>query len=215
MIVFLAGLAAGAVHVVTGPDHLAAVAPLSVASRASAWKAGLRWGLGHSTGVGLVGVLALALREALPVDALSNFAERIVGVTLIGLGLWGLARLFKAHARAHEHAHDGVAHSHFAARHEHEHASPLRLALGVGTLHGLAGSSHLLGVLPALGLPTRFDAGLYLGGFALGTIAAMCAAAWSFGALGSRAGRGREFALGATSLAALAVGVLWLVAPLG
>jgi len=30
-----------------------------------------------------------------------------------------------------------------------------RAAFGVGTLHGLAGSSHLLGVLPALALPSR------------------------------------------------------------
>lgn len=55
MIVLLAGLAAGAVQVLTGPDHLAAVAPLSVASREAAWKAGLRWGRGHCA----VGVLWL------------------------------------------------------------------------------------------------------------------------------------------------------------
>ncbi|MCC6409751.1 MAG: High-affinity nickel transporter [Planctomycetes bacterium] len=217
MIVVLAGLAAGFVHVVAGPDHLAAVAPLSVAARESAWKAGVRWGVGHSLGVALVGALALALREALPLETFSGVAERLVGVTLIGLGLWGLARLVAARAKAAEHRHGDVVHSHLPlSAHErravHEHASPLRLALGVGTLHGLAGSSHLLGVLPALALPTRLDAGLYLGAFALGTVAAMAACAWTFGALGARK---RELALGATSVAALGVGVLWLVAPLG
>ncbi|MBI5434765.1 MAG: High-affinity nickel transporter [Planctomycetes bacterium] len=214
MIVVLAGFAAGFVHVVAGPDHLAAVAPLSVAARESAWKAGVRWGVGHSLGVALVGALALVLREALPLETFSGVAERLVGVTLIGLGLWGLARLFAARAKAAEHRHGEVLHSHLdvSPHGPHEHASPLRLALGVGTLHGLAGSSHLLGVLPALALPTRLDAGLYLGAFALGTVAAMAACAWSFGALGARK---RELALGATSFAALGVGVLWLVTPLG
>ncbi|MCE9595692.1 MAG: High-affinity nickel transporter [Planctomycetes bacterium] len=205
MLALFAGLVAGAVHVVTGPDHLAAVAPLSVETRGAAWKAGLRWGIGHSAGVGLVGIAALALREALPIDVLSSFSERLVGVTLVGLGLWGLVRLFGSRARAVEqrHAHDATAHS---------HERPLRLALGFGTLHGLAGSSHVLGVVPALALPTRTDAVLYLAAFALGTVGAMVVAAATIGALGARKQR---FALGATSFAALGVGVLWLVAPFG
>jgi hypothetical protein len=90
MLALFAGLVAGAVHVVTGPDHLAAVAPLAVDARASAWRAGLRWGLGHSAGVAVVGLLALGLRETLPIDALSSVSERLIGVTLIGLGLWGV-----------------------------------------------------------------------------------------------------------------------------
>ena len=66
----LAGLAAGLIHVLSGPDHLAAVAPLA-GGRGRAWRAGFLWGLGHSGGVLAVGLLALALRGALPIDALS------------------------------------------------------------------------------------------------------------------------------------------------
>jgi len=43
----LAGLAAGLIHVLSGPDHLAAVAPLA-GGRGRAWRAGFLWGLGHS-----------------------------------------------------------------------------------------------------------------------------------------------------------------------
>jgi len=58
VLAILTGLLAGGVHVLSGPDHLAAVAPLAVQDR-SAWRSGLRWGLGHSSGVLLVGVLSL------------------------------------------------------------------------------------------------------------------------------------------------------------
>ena len=40
----LTGLAAGGTHVVTGPDHMAAVAPLAIDSKRKSWKAGLMWG---------------------------------------------------------------------------------------------------------------------------------------------------------------------------
>ena len=48
-------------------------------------------------------------------------------------------------------------------------------AVGIGLLHGLAGSSHFFGVLPMLALPNRAMAVGYLLTFSLGTIAAMAA----------------------------------------
>jgi hypothetical protein len=129
----------------------------------------------------------------------------------VGRGLWGVVRLIGERVRAAQHRHGDVTHAHPAAREPHTHTRPLRLALGFGALHGLAGSSHLFGVLPALALPTRTDAALYLGAFALGTVGAMALAAWTIGALGARRQR---LALGAASLAAVGIGVRWLVAPL-
>ena len=67
MLAILAGGAAGLLHVLSGPDHLAAVAPISLQGREQSWKTGFRWGLGHAGGVVLVGVLSLLLRELLPV----------------------------------------------------------------------------------------------------------------------------------------------------
>ncbi len=53
-----AGLVAGFVHVLSGPDHLAAIAPYAVDSRSRAWRTGVRWGLGHTAGVLCVGAAA-------------------------------------------------------------------------------------------------------------------------------------------------------------
>jgi hypothetical protein len=189
----VSGALLGLVHVLSGPDHLAAIAPLAGGGqRAPAWL-GVRWGLGHSSGVLLVAVAALFARDLLPFEALSSWSERMVGLALIGLGAWGFYRSRARPAREH--------------RHE-------RTAFAFGTLHGLAGSSHLLGVLPALAQPTRTDALVYLAGFALGTIAAMAAFASAIGWLASRA-QVRGAALhtrlcGVTSAAAVLVGVWWL-----
>ena len=220
MIIFLTGLAAGSVHVLTGPDHLAAVAPLSLDSKKSNWLVGFKWGLGHSAGVILVGVLALLFRELIPIDLISSYSERFVGVILIGIGLWGIKKVFFKNVHVHEHKHDGERHVHIhthnslerhdkAEAHNHSHA-----ALGVGIIHGFAGSSHFLGVLPALALPTRFEAITYLLAFGIGTITAMVIFSVIIGSLsikftsfGSKAYRGL---LTAFSVAAIIIGGFWI-----
>lgn len=220
MISIITGLIAGAVHVVTGPDHLTAVAPLAVRRPLRAWWPGVRWGLGHSAGVGLVGLLSLWLRGLIPVDLLSTWGERFVGVMLFGIGLWALRRALKHNVHAHEHKHGGEPHVHFHVHprredhrgeraHLHVHA-----AFGIGTLHGLAGSSHFLGVLPALAFPTRAEAVAYLVAFGLGTICAMAAFSWDMGWLAARfANRGLNIyrgLMGACAVAAMVVGCFWL-----
>ena len=90
MTLALAGLIAGFLHVLSGPDHLAAMAPYAVEGQRRAWRTGVRWGLGHTAGVLGVGLLALMFRDALHVEALSAWAERCVGFVLIGVGIWGM-----------------------------------------------------------------------------------------------------------------------------
>jgi len=220
----LAGLVAGGVHVLSGPDHLAAVLPLAADSRGErAWWVGLRWGLGHVAGVLLVGALAVALREALPMELISGWSERLVGVLLVGIGVWALLRALHLRLHVHEHVHDGHRHTHLhahdAAPHAVSHAHPEAhdhgaAAFGVGTLHGLAGSAHLLGVLPALALPLA-AAGVYLGAFAVGTLLAMAAFAGGVGLalrhLGARAGAAHRALLAGSGVMAVGVGVAWLV----
>ena len=92
---------------VSGPDHLAAVAPLAVKAHGSAWRSGIRWGVGHSAGVALVGVIALAFREVLPIESLSGWSERLVGVLLLGLGVWALRQGLRVQIHVHAHVHDG------------------------------------------------------------------------------------------------------------
>ncbi len=48
MTLAFAGLVAGFVHVLSGPDHLAAIAPYAVDGKSRAWRTGVRWGLGHA-----------------------------------------------------------------------------------------------------------------------------------------------------------------------
>jgi hypothetical protein len=191
----LAGLAAGFFHVLAGPDHLAAVAPLAVVGGRPAWRSGLVWGVGHTTGVMLVGALLLAFRELLPLDALSAWSERAVGVALVAIGVWGLWSVWRPHA--HSHASGGA-------------------SFAMGTMHGLAGSSHLFGVLPSLAFGSRVDAGVYLAGFGIGAIGAMTAFAALVGSVAVASGRShaavRRAILYATSLAAVAVGGVWLLA---
>ena len=220
MIAVLTGLIAGAVHVVSGPDHLTAVAPLAVRRPERAWVPGMRWGLGHSAGVALVGLLSLWLRDLIPVDLLSTWGERLVGVMLFGIGLWALSRALKHKVHTHEHEHDGDRHVHFHTHghkhghdrekaHRHTHA-----AFGIGTLHGLAGSSHFMGVLPALAFPTKLQAASYLLAFGVGTVVAMAAFSWGMGLMAARfkihGAKVYRNLLGTCAVAAMGVGCFWL-----
>jgi hypothetical protein len=220
------GLVAGAAHVVAGADHMAALLPLSVGQRLRAFGLGARWGIGHSAGVLLVGGLLLVLRERLDLHVVGAWGERAVGVMLIGLGLLGLRRALRIEIHSHVHEHGGEAHAHLhlhapahgaetghgSAPHRHEHA-----ALLAGTLHGIAGTAHVLGVLPALALPGAAASGAYLGGFCLGTVAAMGCFAALVGWLGTGPGSGprrlRGALLGASGVT-LSVGLAWLLLPL-
>ena len=195
MFAALAGLATGLVHVLSGPDHLAAVAPLSVGRARPQWRAGLQWGLGHTAGVMVIGLLLVSFRHVLPIDAVSAYSERIVGMALLLVGAWGIVR-----ARAPQpHVHPGVG-----------------VSFAMGALHGVAGSSHLFGVLPALALPTQFAAFSYLGGFGLGAVLAMTAFSAFVGAVAvSAARRGVNAYRGvlcACSVSAILVGSFWLIA---
>ena len=193
MVAALAGFAAGCFHVLTGPDHLAAVAPL-VAGGDRAWRSGFTWGVGHTAGVLVVGLLLLVFRELLPVEALSAWSERAVGVALILVGAWGLRQARQAHAVHH-----------LAAG----------ASFGMGTLHGLAGSSHLFGVLPTLAFTSRADGLWYLAAFGVGAVRGDDRLRRSPGRGSTRSaaspGARRAF-LYATSTAAVLVGGAWLLA---
>ena len=179
MISAILGFAAGSNHVLTGPDHLAAVSPLAIENRDKASSVGFKWGIGHTGGVCLLGFLALALREIIPLNFISGYSERIIGIILIGIGLWGIRKAYYNKVHVHYHEHDGNKHIHFhlhgkktsnetAKAHIHTHT-----AFVVGIMHGFAGTSHIFGILPALAFTSRVDAVFYLLFFGIGTVAAM------------------------------------------
>jgi len=218
MLTLVTGTLAGFFHVLSGPDHLAAVAPIAIANRERGWVAGWTWGIGHASGVVVIAVLAVLLRDVLPpVDAISAWSERLVGGALIGIGLWALGRSARVTPAAH--AHGALSHDHlhvqagprWMRRLGHAHAS-----FCLGVLHGVAGSSHFFGVLPALALPTRAASLMYIGAFGVGTVAAMTAFAAVAGSAGGRTMRHafpqRAMMLSA-ALLAIVVGGIWIAAP--
>jgi hypothetical protein len=217
MLIALTGALAGFVHVLAGPDHLAAVAPVAVVDRARGWLAGWTWGIGHAAGVVAVALLAVLLRDALPpIETISAWSERLVGVALIGLGAWALRRGLRIHSDSH--VHGDVVHEHlhvdaglrWIRQLGHAHAS-----FYLGVLHGVAGSSHFFGVLPALALPTQGAAVLYIAAFGVGTVLAMTGFAAAVGSLGVRVRPGtaahRGLMVGTAALAVV-VGAWWLIA---
>lgn len=193
MFAFFAGLAAGLLHVFSGPDHLAAVAPLAADSDRSQWRTGLQWGIGHTAGVLVIACLLLVIREQLPLDLISAHSERIVGVALIIVGGWGVWKASRSGFKPHGHSHSGA-------------------SFAMGVLHGLAGSSHLFGVLPALAFATRLESILYLAGFGAGAVAGMSAFSAAMGLMSGRIPpRHSTSLLYASSAVALVIGGFWLI----
>ena len=215
MLTLITGALAGVVHVLSGPDHLAAVTPMAIDARTRGWVSGWTWGVGHASGVVLVAVLAVVLRDVLPpIDAISAWSERIVGVALIAVGLWALRRSTRMGSTAHTHGVVSHRHLHvqegpaWLRRLGHVHAS-----FCLGVLHGIAGSSHFFGVLPALALPSLASSLIYIAAFGAGTVAAMTAFAAAVGTAAVKLPHGllpqRAMMVAAATLA-IAVGSVWI-----
>lgn len=83
-------------------DHIAAISDISsVQSRArDAMRYGLLYVAGHATTVAVLGSAAVAFRVVLP-PASDLWAERLVGITLLVLGLYVLGTFFRPTAHSH------------------------------------------------------------------------------------------------------------------
>ena len=83
-------------------DHIAAITDISSvqAKARDAMRYGLMYVSGHAAMVAVLGVLAVAFRISLP-SASDRWAERLVGVTLLGLGLYVLGTFFRPSAHSH------------------------------------------------------------------------------------------------------------------
>jgi ABC-type nickel/cobalt efflux system permease component RcnA len=174
-------------------DHMLAVTTFVTRRPKLAVAAGFgaRWGLGHSLAVLLAGGLLLATGLKLPTryDALG---EAAVGLMLIGLGVWAWVSAARLHlhtpeehgGHAHVHAHHDTAHAHHEAahHHHHHHEHPHGHAHAghehggitlVGLMHGLAGTSAVVALVPVT-LLESLSVGLgYLVMFGVGVTAAM------------------------------------------
>ena len=184
--------ATGATGVAVMPS-LAAVPvarPRFIAEQRHAIALGTLYALGHALVVFALGVLALAFGAILP-DWVDPIMGRVVGITLLVLGIWVFVSLYQYLRNGTEFrlrsrwmlVFDGVrfAWRRFQARlHGHEHVAPLemssygpRTAFGVGMIHGIGaetGSQALL--IAAVGGATGAGLGLpMLLAFVVGLVA--------------------------------------------
>ncbi len=197
MLLIQAGLFAGALHVLAGPDHLAAVGRFSVEGKANAWKHGLMWGLGHSVGLALIGMIFLLFRESGLIAGISMGAEKLVGVALVWVGVSGVLGAMRKNL-------------------EKEGKQSRGTLLGFGVLHGSAGANHLIAMIPLLGAESVFETVAYILCYCIGCVVVMAGFTHGLGWMAQSLGANREGVsrlLVPCSVIAFAVGCWWLIQP--
>lgn len=156
----------------TDSDHVLAVSAIVSRARSpqSALRVGALWGLGHTITILIVGGSIVLFGWVIP-PRLGLSMEMSVAVMLIVLGVINLSgtlsRIERA-ARDPQAQVSGAAQSHSP----HVHVRGSLRPLVVGFVHGLAGSAAVA-LLVLATLKTASMALLYLGIFALGTVAGM------------------------------------------
>ncbi len=222
LLLALYGVLLGARHSLE-PDHLAAVSTMAAhgSSRADVVRISAAWGAGHATLLIVAGTLVSVLRWRIP-PAVSARADWLVGLVLIGMGLWTFWGIRRHAVHAHSHSHGTqTLHTHFhrhvpGADHQLHPPAPnwIRrpaVAYAVGTLHGLAGSGTAT-ALAVLVSPSPTAAALYLWSFALGSLLGMVAvgvlAMWPIMQVSSRIPRARQVVQGLAGTASVLVGLL-------
>ena len=213
LISIVTGVAAGAIHVVGGVDHLVAMTPVALRHPRIAFRNGLAWGIGHSAGVLLLSTIAILAKDLAHIERMSSFAEFAVGISLLVVGALAIRTSLGLHIHAHAHNHEeGYEHEHIhlhfrglAKHNRHPHAST-----SLGVLHGLAGASHLLAVIPALALPP-IGAVAYMAAYLLGSIATMGAFLMAISVATMKVGqKALPLIVGLAGSLSVFTGVFWL-----
>ena len=101
-----AGALMGMVHAVTGPDLMSALITIAVNQRWAAVWLGVRWGIGHSTGLIIVTGLVVILKEIYGFDQdemlelFTGGMDWVVGTIMLMLGLWGYRSAWRLRRQA-------------------------------------------------------------------------------------------------------------------
>ncbi|XP_038998068.1 uncharacterized protein LOC120123193, partial [Hibiscus syriacus] len=86
------GFFSGCLHTLSGPDHLVALAPLSIGrTRMGSAVVGALWGFGHDAGQVIFGLIFLLLKERLQIEVIRTWGTRVVGLTLLVVGAIGIS----------------------------------------------------------------------------------------------------------------------------
>ncbi|XP_047084503.1 uncharacterized protein LOC124695730 [Lolium rigidum] len=172
-----AGFFAGCLHTLSGPDHLVALAPLSIGrSTLESGLVGALWGCGHDAGQIIFGLLFLLLKDRLHIEVLRIWGTRVVGLTLLMIGATGIREASEVQESGL--VLEGVDSNLSGGEPlQQAPAAPRKKKVGfttfaTGVVHGLQPDALLM-VLPALALPSRFAGAAYLGMFLVGTVFSM------------------------------------------
>jgi len=216
-------------------DHMLAVTAF-VSRRptlATAIRFGFRWGIGHSVAVLLAGSLLLATGFRWS-ERYDRLGEALVGAMLIGIGAWALRSTRNLHvhppdehgdhlhvhthghgADLHQHPHPHPEHAAQAAAKSHDHAHQPSRSIGlVGLMHGLAGTTAVVALVPVTMLDRTIVGVGYLLAFGFGVTVAMTMFA-AASALAMRQAAARSLHLGRTvsgwvGAAGMLTGALWI-----
>ncbi|MDC0677985.1 MULTISPECIES: high-affinity nickel-transport family protein [Sorangium] len=181
----LLGFSLGMRHA-TDADHVIAVATVvsRVRSLGTALMIGAMWGVGHTLTLMVIGGAILLFGLVVP-PHVGLAMELTVALMLIGLGVFHLARLYRAVRRGEPPAHDVAPVKHVAHHDGHRHDlgwadrvfggsrvyASLRPLL-IGVVHGLAGSAAVALLVLTTVRDPRWGIG-YIALFGVGTIAGM------------------------------------------
>ncbi|KAF3328171.1 Urease accessory protein UreH [Carex littledalei] len=169
-----AGFFAGCLHTLSGPDHLVALAPLSIGrTRTESALVGALWGFGHDAGQVIFGLIFLLLKERLHLEVIDTWGTVIVGLTLLTIGALGIKEASEAAAATPCMELSNQENSTPAAPLVNTEKKKVGFAtFATGLVHGLQADALMM-VLPALALPSRLAGASFLLMFLFGTVIAM------------------------------------------
>lgn len=168
----LFGAGSGALHAVTGPDHLLSLGPTALGSREGSLRVGLAWGLGHAVGSLLLAVPLLFLASLVELPGLAQLGQRLAGLTLLATAVWSWWSMRRPASSSEPSSAPS--------------ASRQRGPLLVGLVHGVTGAGALVLLLPVFMSGDTRASLQFLAAFAIGSTLAMGALTSAIGAFGKR-----------------------------
>ncbi|CAN4107346.1 unnamed protein product [Withania somnifera] len=213
-----AGFFAGCLHTLSGPDHLAALAPLSIGrTRMESAAVGALWGCGHDAGQLIFGLLFLLLKDRLHIEVIRTWGTRVVGFTLLVIGAMGIKEASEVTTPCVALENGDYDYSAYEGIDTPIIGKKKKIGLATfatGIVHGLQPDALMM-ILPALALPSRVAGAAFLAMFLVGTVIAMGSYTVFIGscseALKDRVPRITEKLTWASSLIAIGLGLAIII----
>jgi nickel/cobalt transporter (NicO) family protein len=149
-VAILYGAGSGALHAVTGPDHVLSLGPVALQRPKASFRIGLAWGVGHALGTVLLSLPLLLLSQVVHVPMFAQWGDKLAGFALLAAAAWSWRSAKNTDA-----------------------AADTRRPAFVGLVHGISGAGSLLLVLPVLIAGSLQHTLLFLGAFSIGSTLAM------------------------------------------